>query len=400
MNVAFSIGTAAAYFALVAFVALTRGRLYATFVGVVLGVHTLVSVALAPRFGVLTPLALYFQATVFVHFALLVRSKLRGIVYRSFVSIPASAFAAGTFLAFPWAIAAAFGYAAPGIFVPFAAAGVGVVQSLFSFRKTVALTIDHGPRGDLARAPRGDRRVARPLRVVQITDPHLGPFMSEARLRRIVERAVGAKPDLVLLTGDLLTMEAHHAPAALARALSPLSEMEGKVFACRGNHDFEAIDTIATALAAAGVRYLIDDACTVETEAGMVQIVGLDFTRRDRAARMAKVLAAHPREPGQLRLVMLHDPGAFRHLADGEADLVLSGHTHGGQVGVVSLGLPWTLVSLFTKIPDHGFWAQGTNRLYVHRGTGHYGFPLRVGVPSEEGVLEIHVLGDRNEAGE
>ncbi len=391
MSVAFSIGTAAAYFALVAFVALTRGRLYATFVGVVLGVHTLVSVAIARRFGALTPVALYFQATVFVHFALLVRSKLRGIVYRSLVSIPASAFAAGTFLAFPWAIAAAFGYAAPAIFVPFAVAGVGVVQSLTTFPGTVRLTIDRVPRGALARAPHGDERVARPLRIVQITDPHLGPFMSEARLRRITERAVRAKPDLVLLTGDLLTMEAHHAPGALARALSPLAEMEGRVFACRGNHDFEAIDTIATALAAAGVRYLIDEACAVETEAGPVQIVGLDFTRRDRAAKMKRVFSANPRPDGHLRIVLLHDPGAFRHLADGEADLVLSGHTHGGQVGLVSLGLPWTLVSLLTKIPDHGFWGQGTNRLYVHRGTGHYGFPLRVGVPSEEGVLEIHV---------
>ena len=47
-------------------------------------------------------------------------------------------------------------------------------------------------------------------------------------------------------------------------------------------------------------------------------------------------------------------------------------------------------VSLLSKIPDHGFWALGRNRLYVHRASGHYGFPLRVGVPNEEGVLQIH----------
>ena len=88
--------------------------------------------------------------------------------------------------------------------------------------------------------------------------------------------------------------------------------------------------------------------------------------------------------------MLLHDPGAFVHLPEGEADLVLSGHTHGGQLGLLSLGLPFTLMRLFTRAPDHGFWARGTDRLYVHRGTGHYGFPMRLGVPAEESLLEVH----------
>jgi predicted MPP superfamily phosphohydrolase len=88
---------------------------------------------------------------------------------------------------------------------------------------------------------------------------------------------------------------------------------------------------------------------------------------------------------------MLHDPGAFKHLPEGEADLVLAGHTHGGQVGLLSLGLSWTFLRMFgTKLPDHGFWSRGTDRMYVHRGTGHYGFPLRLGVPAEESVLLVH----------
>ena len=62
----------------------------------------------------------------------------------------------------------------------------------------------------------------------------------------------------------------------------------------------------------------------------------------------------------------------------------------GGQVGLVSLGLPWTIMRLFVKAPDHGLWAAGANRLYVHRGTGHYGFPLRVGVPAEDSLLRVH----------
>ena len=70
--------------------------------------------------------------------------------------------------------------------------------------------------------------------------------------------------------------------------------------------------------------------------------------------------------------------------------MVLAGHTHGGQIGLWSLGAPWTLGRALFAMPDHGLWSRGTDRLYVHRGTGHYGFPLRVGVPAEESVLELH----------
>ncbi len=87
----------------------------------------------------------------------------------------------------------------------------------------------------------------------------------------------------------------------------------------------------------------------------------------------------------------MHDPAAFALLDDGQAELVFSGHTHGGQVGVFNLGFRRSVLSL-SSIPDHGFWGLGSNRLYVHRGTGHYGYPLRLGVPGEESVLRLHVL--------
>ena len=126
------------------------------------------------------------------------------------------------------------------------------------------------------------------------------------------------------------------------------------------------------------------------TEIGPVQIVGMDFRWRDRDAHAQEIAARWPRVAGAMRIVLLHDPGAFASIPDGFGDLVLSGHTHGGQVGLVSLGLPWTAVSLLSSVPDHGFWAFGRNRLWVNRAAGHYGFPLRVGVPNEEGVLQIH----------
>jgi predicted MPP superfamily phosphohydrolase len=176
----------------------------------------------------------------------------------------------------------------------------------------------------------------------------------------------------------------------MIEALSPLRAMPGRVFACRGNHDHEAPEMVARALAAVGARLLIDEDAIVETEAGPVQVLGLDFHFRERRQKIERACRAHPRREGALRLVLLHDPGAFVHVPPGEGDLVLAGHTHGGQLGLLSLGLPHTIVSALTRIPDHGLWALGDNRLYVHRGTGHYGFPLRVGVPAEESEVRVH----------
>jgi uncharacterized protein len=372
---------------------LLRSRAYAVFRGVTLGLEVLIASALVPYYGPLLPVVAYLQATVFLSSLFLIRPRLRGLLYRATVSVPAAFFAAGTLLAFPWAIASALGLPPSGAFIPYALAAIGIVQSLTTREEAIDVVVGDGEHVDgLKRHRRGEQRVKRPLRIVQITDPHLGPFMSVGRLRRICERAVAREPDLVVLTGDFLTMESQSRPELLAAALAPLSALRGRTFACLGNHDHEALGTVRDALAEAGVTLLVDAAAEVTTQAGDVQIVGLDFVWRERDKHLRAVTAAHPRKAGSLRLLLLHDPGAFRHVPPGEGDLVLSGHTHGGQVGFVSLGLPWTLMRLFAKIPDHGLWARGHDRLYVHRGTGHYGFPLRLGVPSEESVLHVHAL--------
>ncbi len=390
---AFSLGSLAAWLFVVLAAALLRSRTYAAFRGIQLGLHTLIASALVPRLdGWLLTVAVALHASVFLQALALVRPRMRSVAYRSVISIPASFFSAGTLLAFPWAIAAALGFEPHFWWLPYVAAALGVAQSLSAREEEVDVVVRDGHAVDgLRRHPRGERGAARALRIVQITDPHLGPFMSVERLRRIAQHAVDRDPDLVMLTGDFLTMESQADPEHLARALEPLRPLAGRTFACFGNHDHEAPDTVRQALSSVGVTLLVDDATTIETQVGPVQILGLDFLWRERRRRMAEVCAAHPRQPGALRLVLLHHPGAFKHLADGDADLVLSGHTHGGQVGLVSLGLQATLLRLLMNAPDHGFWAQGKNRLYVHRGTGHYGFPLRLGVPAELSVLSVHL---------
>jgi uncharacterized protein len=374
--------------------ALLRSRAYAIFRGITLAFQVVFAATLAHRFQSppwLFWVFCYLHAAVFVQSLGLIRPRMRSLIYRALVSVPGSFFAAGTLLALPWVVVHAAGFELPGVFLPYLAAGIGVLQSLWATEETRDIVVaDRQVVPALARHRSGAERVARPLRLVQITDPHLGPFMSVERLAGICQRAVEKAPDLILLTGDFLTMESQADPTLLERALAPLKQLEGRVFACFGNHDHEAPEIVRRALSNNGITLLMDDSATVQTGAGLVQLVGMDFVWRERQEHLARVCAAHPRLEGALRIVLLHDPGAFKHLPEGEADLVLSGHTHGGQVGLVSLGLPHTMMRVFVKMPDHGLWARGTDRLYVHRGTGHYGFPLRLGVPSEESVLAVH----------
>ena len=387
----FPLATLAAYLVTVASALLRRGRQYAMFAGVLVGVYSLLAWAMAPGTGPLLQVFTAFHAIAYLNFVLLSRPRMRSLPFRMLVSWPASLMVAGTLLSLPWAILVALRFHPWAPWLPYALAVVGMVQSLSTRVKDVDLVLDGAATALVLPHPHGTFRQARPLRIVQITDPHLGPFMSVERLAAICARAVEAKPDLVFLTGDFLTMESQRDPRLLLDALAPLRPYAGKTFACFGNHDHESPEIVRAALRDNGVELLVDAAAEVQTDAGLVQIVGMDFTWRQRAEHLAGVTAAFPRTADALRIVLLHDPGAFRYLPEGAADLVLSGHTHGGQVGLVSLGVSWTMLRLFgLRIPDHGYWARGTERMYVHRGTGHYGFPLRLGVPAEEGVLRIH----------
>lgn len=395
-----SLLTAASWLGVVLLARLLRSRIFAIFVGVLLGVISLIWRGLLPTLPHWAQLPfLVLQGLLVLHLALLARPRLRPLWFRALISVPALTFAAGTMLALPWAIVAALGFTPYGWFLPYGLALIGLWQSLRNPRRAVDVVLDGASVPELVRyrsaPPNEGASRERPLTIAQITDPHLGPFMSPARLRGICARAAAERPDLVLITGDLLTMESQRSVDALAHALEPLAakELEGRVFACYGNHDHEARQTVNQALERVGARLLVDESTLVDTELGPVEIVGADFRFRGREEQLQALFSRlGPRRPGLPRILMLHDPGAFRLVPEGAAELTLSGHTHGGQLGLVSLGLSWTIVAL-SKIPDHGLWARGRGRLYVHRGTGHYGFPLRVGVPGEEGALRVWGLG-------
>lgn len=381
-------------YAVVVAVAARRDLMFGLFALVVLGLPTWAALSLAPHVGAAWPLLIAGQLAAALHFlALMVRPRLRRVWFRAGVSIPGLGFAAASMLALPWLIAASIGFEPAAIFVPFALAAFGTVQTLYTRETTVDFVMDSELEVDqLRRYPTATAKPGastRPLNIIQITDPHLGPYMSVARLRRICERAVARDPDLVLITGDVMTMESHDEDAVV-QALAPLASLSGRVFACHGNHDLEARRVLARAYARVGAQLLTDEAVTVTTPAGEVQLLGLDFVWRGRQEHIDSVISQFPRTQGLPRIVLLHDPGAFRHLPSGAGDLVLSGHTHGGQLGLLSFGLPHTFVSLVAKMPDHGPWALGRNRLYVHRAQGVYGFPIRLGVPGEQSLMRVH----------
>ncbi len=371
--------------------AVLRNKFYATFVAVLVGVQVLIWSGLFVDPGLPGYLGWALSPLVFVHFLMLTRPAMRPLWYRVLISWPALTFAAISLLSAPWAVAAALGFHPYGWWLPWVVGVIGFLQSSFHRVDQVDITLggDAGKLGRLKAAP-GD---GDPIRVAHLTDTHLGPFVSVARVKAACEAIVAQEPDLVLITGDFMTMESSADSKHVRDGLQPLAALEGRVFACNGNHDLEAPEVLQTALDELGITLLVDDLTVVETHRGPLEIAGINFFFRSAEERIQKVCEVLG-EPNHPRILMLHHPGHFKYVPDGHADLVLSGHTHGGQLGLVSLGINVTMFGVFVRCPDHGLWGQGQNRLYVSHGLGHYGFPLRIGVPAQQAVLHVFPAAD------
>ncbi len=414
-----------AWIAVPTYAAIVRGRLYAMFALVLMTFSLPAALILHARLRGLVPepalawmdiVFAYSMAAAGIQFAHLVRARMRSTAFRWLVSVPGQTFIAAGMLGGPWLlltlpprlIFAALDWNAVLDFwilieaLPLVVSIASILTSITTRPETVRFqTSNTGPEST-QRVPVERFRGAfpaplleRPLRIVQITDTHLGPWQSVARLRRRIASLVERDPDLVTLTGDFLTMESMGSPGCLKEAMAPLAPIAERCVAIFGNHDHEAPDHVRHAMSALGIRLLIDDEACFETQVGPVQVVGADFVNRGHREHLSELLSRYPRRAEHFRLLLLHDPIGFHALPEDDVDLVLSGHTHGGQVGLVSLGLDWTALS-FSRWPDQGLFARGASRLYVHRGTGFYGFPLRVGVPAEHSVLEITIPGASN----
>jgi len=238
------------------------------------------------------------------------------------------------------------------------------------------------------------------LRIVQISDlhignglegsrlarMHIGNGLEGSRLARMVERTNALDPDVIVLTGDLFDSDPSFVEHG-ARVLSGLRARHG-VYAVLGNHDvYTGSDRIAEALArlAPRLRLLRNELVRLPLAAPLY-LAGVEDPGRDWSARslevegLTRVAAARPADGPSLLLV--HRPEVFEQAARLGFPLVLAGHTHGGQLALPTPGGRYNLARLVTPL-TRGLYRSGASVLYVNRGLGVGGPPLRVNCPRE-----------------
>jgi uncharacterized protein len=222
------------------------------------------------------------------------------------------------------------------------------------------------------------------LRVVQLTDIHVGNFMKHDKLAWYVQAVNDLQPDIVALTGDFIASSAHFIPACAA-ALEKLEAREG-VFACLGNHDYwVGAQRVTEALQAAGVQVLRNEARTLVRQGAPLNIAGVDDPWRgqtdfDRALSMTDLNAP--------TIMLCHQPDLFPAAVQREIDLTLAGHYHGGQVKLHFFGMAVSPAHLISEFVE-GIYVHGRSQLYVSRGIGITGPPVRLNARPEITLLHL-----------
>ena len=222
------------------------------------------------------------------------------------------------------------------------------------------------------------------FRIAQISDLHCGPFAGPARVAEWVDRVNRLEPDLIAVTGDLIT----HGPdyvRAVAAELGRLRARHG-VFACMGNHDyFTDAEELVRALESAGLTVLRNRGLVVERDGARLFVAGVDDTWTGRHD-MRRALAERPSDCAVVLLA--HDPALFPEAAELGVELTLSGHTHGGQFALPGAARRINLARIITPFTSGLYSLEGAF-LYVNRGLGTTGPPVRLGVPPEIAVLTL-----------
>ena len=227
------------------------------------------------------------------------------------------------------------------------------------------------------------------LRIVQISDLHIGPQTSRRFLDRVRSAVGAAGGDLIAVTGDLVD---DHAPdsAHYASALGDVAAPLG-VYVVPGNHDVYANwPAVRAELERLPVTILVNEARVLHRGEGRFAVAGTG----DPAGRWVATSHAAPDIDATLRhvppdtftIVLAHNPSLWPMLADRGVDLTLSGHTHWGQLALPKL--KWSLAGLFL---DHamGVVTRDASVLYIHPGTGFWGIPFRIGARPEVTIIEL-----------
>jgi hypothetical protein len=231
------------------------------------------------------------------------------------------------------------------------------------------------------------------LRILQLSDIHIGQNLERAQLERFVVRANALAPDLVCISGDI----ADTPTADLESFLPVLAQLRATygVIAVLGNHDhYAGADHVEAGLRRlTPFRVLRDEQTTIGIRGNTLHVIGLDDHGRDWARGKTSVRylsAAMARVPADEPILLLsHRPDVFPQAAERGVALTLSGHTHGGQIGV-----PWfdgrihNLAEFMTDF-DRGLYERGGSYLYVNSGLGVTGQRIRLNTPREIVVIDL-----------
>lgn len=216
--------------------------------------------------------------------------------------------------------------------------------------------------------------------IAQLSDIHVGAFVREGELRRGLELVARMRPDLVVLTGDLVDHDPDVADilARFTRRLADLDVRHG-VVAISGNHDYYAgVDRVLDAVRRSGARVLRNQGELIGEGRAAFSLLGIEdvWGTNHRAGDLEETL--RHAAPDTARVLLCHNPELFPESAE-HVDLQLSGHTHGGQIVPIVNPTEWVLRHGYVR----GLYRRGASQIYVNRGFGTVGPPARIGAPPE-----------------
>ena len=220
------------------------------------------------------------------------------------------------------------------------------------------------------------------LRIVQLSDIHHSPLTGREHIERAIETANSLQPDIIALTGDYVSHEREYA-APCAELLGRLRARSG-VYAVLGNHDHWVDAALMTdLLRAEGIRVLVNEGLHFEHNGASFWLAGVDDTM---VGQEDLSLALAGSRTDEMKLVLAHNPVILRRAARAGVDLVLSGHTHGGQVTWRS---ERSASGRVRRRILRGLGRRGETQIYVTRGLGTVVLPLRYGSLPEVTHLQL-----------
>lgn len=228
------------------------------------------------------------------------------------------------------------------------------------------------------------------LRLLQLSDIHLSPFLSERELARVIDASNELRAHVALVTGDLISGPGDPLDACL-RQLSRLRTDAG-VFGCMGNHETYArvLDYTAQEGARLGIPFLRSQSRVLRFGSANLNFAGVDYEPFERRAfylEGAEKLIV----PGAVNILLSHNPDVFPVAARQGYDLTLAGHTHGGQITFEILSQTVNVARFFTPFVS-GRYQIGKASCYVTRGIGTIGIPIRLGATPEITLIRLRGL--------